>query len=126
MSNYTKLFLLITLFFSSLFYGQEEKDVTYRFLNSNVVSSTSGYENAMSTADMSAFRYKDDSSIIEFEGGLKIELFSANQLISVGKNVDMSKVLVSEPVNKNEYVFKLSSNGTHILRTFTRTEFKQK
>lgn len=123
-----KHFTFLTLLFvlcSILSYGQEEQDQTYKFINPEVVNNTNTYIEAFSTADMTKFRYADKSNIIEFESGLKVELFSASNLTSKGVNVDTSKILTIEPLNKDEYVFNISENGKYILQRFTKTALKR-
>lgn len=121
-THLTLLFLLI----SSISFGQEVQNKTYRIVNPELVDNTNIYINAFSTADMTIFRYADKSNIIEFESGLKVELFSANKLTSKGIAVDFSKILTTEPSNKGDYVFDISANGKYILQKFTRTEFKRR
>ena len=121
----TKQFLVIVkLFFTAISFGQETNNETYHFVNVNAVNNVNDYVVALSTANMTIFRYANKSSIIEFEGGLKVELLSANHLISIGKVVDMSKVLTAEPKNKGHYVFDLSSDKKTIMQKFTQTKLK--
>jgi len=122
-----KHFTFLTLLFvlcSILSYGQEEQSKTYQFINPEVVNNTNTYIEAFSTADMTKFRYADKSNIIEFESGLKVELFSASNLISKGFSVDANRILLSEPKNLGHYVFGLSGDGKTIMQMFTQTKFK--
>ena len=119
-----KLLLLFLLFSSLCSFGQEVKDKTYRFINPEIVSNIADYEEAFSTADMTIFRYANKSNIIEFKSSLKVELFSANKLNAEGVEVDTTKILNGEPVNKGHYVFDLSANGKYIMQLFTKTKLK--
>ena len=119
----TFLVLFITLI-SSLSYGQEENGKTYQLINPEIIENANSYIMALSTADMTKFRFLDKSTIIEFKSGLKVELFSANRLIDSGVSIDMLRILTSEPVNKGQYVFDLSSDGKYLMQMFTKTKIK--
>ena len=121
--RFTHLMLLFTMV-ASLSYGQEEKGITYQIVNPEVAGDVNTYIEAFSTADMTKFRYKNKSTTIEFESGLKIELFSANQLINNGVVVDLNRILTSEPKNSGHYVFGLSADGKTIMQMFTKTKLK--
>lgn len=120
-----KLLFFLILFVNNL-YSQEMENISYRFLNPNVVENIHAYRKAFSTADMSSFRYENKVNVIEFQGGLKVELFSAELLKDKKINLDLSKVLMTEQGNQGEYVFLLSRDNRYILRKFTKTEFKTK
>ena len=114
-----KQFLVIVmLFFTAISFGQETNNETYRFVNANAANNVNDYIVAFSTADMTTFRYKDKSNTIEFENGLKVELYSANHLVSIGKIVDMSKILQVAPTNTWRYTFGLSANKKTIMQKF--------
>lgn len=117
-------FTMVLLLFSSIIYGQEKKDETYRYVNPEIVNNLQDYETAFSTADMTKFRFSNKSNVITFRNGLKVELFSANQLVTNGFAVDTSKVLTSDPLNKDYYVFGLSANKKYIMQLFTKTKLK--
>jgi hypothetical protein len=112
---------LFTFIFS---YGQEENGKTYKFLNPEVVNNVSRYNKALSTADMTNFRYLDKSSIFEFKGGLLVELFSANTLVKSGIDVDKSRILKSKPNNIGQYIFDISLDGKYVTQLFTKTKIK--
>jgi hypothetical protein len=105
-------------------YQLEKIDKTYRYVNPEIVNNLQDYDTALSTANMTKFRFANKSTIIEFQSGLKVELFSAKKLVSNGVSVDMSKVLTSEPLNKGLYIFGLSANKKHLLQLFTKTKLK--
>lgn len=125
MKKHFTFLTLLLLIFTSLAFSQEVQNKTYQIVNPEIVVNTSRYTNAFSTADMTKFRYADKSYIIEFESGLKVELFSANKLVSNGIAVDTSKILTSEPSNKGEYVFDISEDGKYILQRFTKIALKR-
>lgn len=117
-------FTMVLLLFSSIIYGQERKDQTYRFVNPEIVNNLQDYETAFSTADMTKFRFSNKLNVIKFNNGLEVELFSANQLVANGVTVDSSKLLTSDPLNKGYYVFGLSANKKYIMQLFTKTKLK--
>ena len=75
---------------------------------------------------MSSFRFEEKSNIIEFDNGLKVEIFSAQKLTIQGFKVDFSKLISSDKFKDNDYIFLISDDGKYILRRFTKTEFKSK
>lgn len=121
-----KKIILFLLVFSCHMYGQEIKDSSYKFLNPTSVNNLSDYELAFSTADMSQFRFKEKSNIIQFESGLKVELFSADVLVKNNLKVNYSMLMSGDKKQHNDYFFKISDDGKYILRKFLQTEFKSK
>lgn len=119
-------YVLMTIFFVVNCFAQEVKDKTYKFINPSVVKDIGLYEKAFSTADMSSFRFEEKSNIIEFDNGLKVEIFSAQKLTIQGFKVDFSKLISSDKFKDNDYIFLISDDGKYILRRFTKTEFKSK
>ena len=105
-------------------FAQEKKNETYKFLNANEVSNVSKYKTALSTANMTKFRYKDQRNVITFESGLKVELFSANELVANGYSVDERRLLTSEPINLGMYTLSLSADGKTILQNFKKSKIK--
>ena len=77
----TFLVLFITLI-SSLSYGQEENGKTYQLINPEIIENANSYIMALSTADMTKFRFLDKSTIIEFKSGLKVD-FNENNAYDV-------------------------------------------
>ena len=124
MKKHITLLVLFIALISSLSYGQEKNGKTYKFINPEVVENINNYDLAFSTADMTKFRYTNKSNIIEFSRGFHVKLFSANRLINEGVDVNVSKVLTSDPVNKGHYIFDLSSDGKYIMQMFTKTKLK--
>lgn len=105
-------------------FAQEKENDTYVFLNATATHNVEQYVIAFSTADMTKFRFEDKRNVIEFENGLKVELFSANELIQKGYEVDNRKLLTSAPLYAEFYTFDLSADGKTILQKFTKTKIK--
>ena len=119
-----KKILLLTLFIFNFSFSQEVEKITYKFLNPEIVSNINDYKKAFSTADMSAFRYESKSNIIVFQSGLKVELFSANELKDKNLKLELQNFRSVDQKASNDYYFTLSDNKKFILQKFTRTEFK--
>lgn len=119
-----KKILLLTLFVFNFSFSQEVEKITYKFLNPEIVSNINDYKKAFSTADMSAFRYESKSNIIVFQSGLKVELFSANELKNKNLKLDLQNIRGEDEKASDSYYFTLSENKKFILQKFTRTEFK--
>jgi len=120
-----KLLFFFVLLSTIYTWSQEVEGITYRFLNPAVTNKIELYKKAFSTADMTRFRFKDKSNIIAFENGLKVEIFSANQLIQNGIQVDASK-LANSSLENNGYTFKITEDGKYILQQYTQKEFKSR
>ena len=119
-------FTVVFLLFSSIIYGQEKKDETYRYVNPEIVNNLQDYETAFSTADMTKFRFSNKSNVITFKNGLEVELFSANQLVANGVSVDTTKLLVKEPTNRDDYLFDISEDKKYILQKYAVNKYKKR
>lgn len=119
-----KQILLLILFVFNFSFSQEVEKITYKFLNPEIVSNINDYEKAFSTADMSSFRYESKSNVIVFQNGLKVELFSANELKDKNLKLELQNFRSVDQKASNDYYFTLSDNKKFILQKFTRTEFK--
>ncbi len=120
-----KKLLLLSFFIFNLSFSQEVETITYKFLNPESVQNISDYKLAFSTADMSAFRYENKNNIIEFQSGLKVELFSINKLRNVNSKLSLQNYKTVDEKPSDDYYFTLSANKKFILQKFTRTEFKK-
>ena len=114
------LFLLI----GPVAFAQETKGQTYEFINAEKINDIDDYEKALSTANMSKFRYLNKSNIIMFENGLKVKLFSGKKLIANGHSFEKTKLLTTEPSNKDYYIFGISQDKKYIMQKFTYTKLK--
>ena len=121
-----KKLLLFFLFVYNLSFSQEVEKFTYGFLNPEVVSNINDYKLAFSTADMSAFRFEKKRNVIEFKSGLKVELFSVEELKNKNVKLDLESFNKVGTNSSIEYYFTLSKDKKFILRKFVETEFKQK
>ena len=77
--------LVLSVFFS--FKSQDSKNVnTFKFLNSDTKYSTEFCTKAILDANWCGFRYENKRNIIQFETGLKVELFSAKEIGETNSN----------------------------------------
>lgn len=120
-----KKILLLSFFIFNLSFSQEVEKITFKFLNPEIVSNISDYKKAFSTADMSAFRYESKNNIVEFQSGLKVELFSVDELKNKNIKLNLQNFRRVDEKAPDDYYFTLSANKKFILQKFTRTEFKQ-
>lgn len=118
-----KKILLVALFVFNFSFSQEIEKISYKFLNPEIVTNINDYKKAFSTADMSSFRYETKNNIIEFKSGLKVELFSVNELKNKNLKLDLQNFRGVDE-GSYDYYFTLSDNKKFILQKFTRTEFK--
>lgn len=120
-----KLLLLLTLLFCLFSFSQEVEKISYKFLNPEAVTNISDYKLAFSTADMSVFRYESKNNIIVFQSGLKVELFSVNDLKNKNIKLNLQNFKADDKKSSDDYYFTLSTNKKFILQKFTKTEFKK-
>lgn len=117
--------LFILIITMNYMYGQEVENVSYHFLNPSIVDNIEDYKKAFSTADMSSFRFKEKTNVIEFQSGLKVELFSSDFLRNKELELNLDNFKRAEFVD-DDYVFEISQDGRYILQRYTRTEFKSR
>lgn len=72
--------------FSSFVNQNFETQKTFKFLNSDTKFSTEFCEKAISEANWCGFRFENKRNIIQFESGLKVELFSATEIGETNSN----------------------------------------
>ena len=73
-------YLAVTLLVTPFALKAEELGVTYQFVNAQEIGSVEKYEEALKKADFDVYRLKNKRRVLEFDNGLKIELFSAAEL----------------------------------------------
>jgi hypothetical protein len=77
---------------------------TYKVINNPGLDSKElkRYQSAIDEADLSSFRLRNARQVIDFDNGLKVELFSATELIDLGKQINIEEYVVRFPY---QYVF---------------------
>lgn len=104
------LFFFLLFIFSSSFAQdnsfKEQLNVTYSIQNIESVKNSTAYIDAMNSANFNHHRLKSERNIIEFEGGVKIVLFSAEEVLSNG--------MVT--INPNDYPIKIQNYHPSLFR----------
>ena len=104
--------------------GQEQVNVTYRITDNGSIRDVQPYINALNTANMKYHRLKNTRYTIIFDTGVKVELFSAAELIAAGKHIDLADYPDSFDSSRQEPVFSLGQNNyiMEMHRPVTKTD----
>lgn len=88
------------------------QDGTYVFQNPEVVDNIDSYMYAIDKADFDTYRLPNDSRILTFESGLKVELYSEEKLMDLGLPVNNNLINRNKntPVESTS-IFSLSPEG---------------
>ncbi|MCW3070361.1 MAG: hypothetical protein JWO44_251 [Bacteroidetes bacterium] len=107
----TRSFALIILFFLALpAKSQEQANQTYRIIDNGTVQNVQPYIDALNSANMKYHRLKNTRFIITFSTGVKVELFSAAELIAAGRNINLADYPETF-INRVEPIFSLGPNN---------------
>jgi hypothetical protein len=107
----TRSFALIFLFLIALSArSQEQANQTYRIIDNGTVQNVQPYIDALNTANMKYHRLKTARFTITFSTGVKVELFSAAELIAAGRAINLADYPEAF-VNRVEPVFSLGPNN---------------
>lgn len=93
------------------------------YLNPAAVTDLKPYDEALAKCDLDRYRYFDKRTVLHFENGLDVELFSANEMTALGMPVKTDRVRTQEPEFDTKPIFRLSPNGV-ILEIQTRIKVK--
>lgn len=111
------LSLFITVLFFSLAFSanaQEQENVTYRITDNGSVRDVQPYILALNKANMQYHRLKNTRTTVTFDTGVKVELFSATELIAAGRPISLADYPDSFDATRQEPVFSLGQNN-HIM-----------
>lgn len=112
MKNFYKIIFFFVLFaFTFSMSAQEQNNQTYRIIDNGSVTNVQPYIDALNTANMKYHRLRNARHIITFDTGLKVELFSAAELIAAGRNVVATDYPENFSANREEPLFKLGPNN---------------
>jgi hypothetical protein len=103
------LFVLL-LGFNLKTQAQEKNEKTYQIKDKGNVTNIQPYIDAMDKADMTNHRLRDQRHTITFKTGLTIELFSANELIENGYNIQPANYATKFTSPRKEPVFDIAAN----------------
>ena len=88
---------------------------SYRIINKNKTHNISEYKDAIEKADFNRMRFKNKRRKLVFENGPTIELFSAQELIDKGYNIDINEAIDNDELINEYNIWKLSPNG-HVIQ----------
>lgn len=103
------LFIGITV--SAVMNAQEIQGKTYEIKGNGTVSNVQPYIDAMNNSDMKYHRLKNTRTTIEFNTGVKVELFSATEINANVHPLTMSDYPEKFPTNRDVPVFSLGPNN---------------
>ena len=114
------LFLLAFMVVATIAISQEQNNVTYKIVDNGSVTNIQPYIDALNSANFKYHRLRNSRNLITFDTGLKVELYSANELIANGRNITVTDYPESFPSNREVPLFVLGSNN-FILEQHTST-----
>jgi len=104
------LLLVFTAFFVNA-KAQEQNNVSYKIIDNGSVKDIQPYIDALNTANFKYHRLRNKRTTIIFDTGVKVELFSANELIAAGKKINATDYPEVFPAGRQEPLFKLGPNN---------------
>ena len=107
--KYLLLFLGIT--FSAILNAQEIQGKTYAIIGNASITAMRPYIDALNNSDMKYHRLKNDRNIIEFNSGVKVELFSATEINANVHPLNLSDYPEKFPTNRDIPEFTLCPNN---------------
>ncbi|HTL82658.1 MAG TPA: hypothetical protein VL651_13185 [Bacteroidia bacterium] len=96
---------------------------SFVFVNPNVVTNIDDYNYALCKADLDKYRSMDKRYTMHFEGGLDVELLSANEMTALNLPFNASHIRQQDPDFDTKPIFKLAADGI-IIEVQTRVKYK--
>jgi hypothetical protein len=90
---------------------REKNDKTYIISDKGSVMDIQPYINALNTSNMQNHRLKNKRNTIVFQSGLKVELFSATELVANGWKINVADYPEEFQTTANTPVFGLGPNN---------------
>ena len=107
-----KIFSICAFFiFSITLKAQEQQGKTYLITDNGSVKNVQPYIDALNSADMKYHRLKNKRYTIIFDTGVTVQLFSATELIVIGRAINLSDYPESFDSSRQEPVFLLGQNN---------------
>jgi hypothetical protein len=105
--------LFVLFFFIASFglFAQEQNNQTYHIINNGTVQNVQPYIDALNASNLQYHRLKDTRTTILFETGVKVELYSATELVAAGRSINLADYPVSFPTTRVEPTFVLGANN---------------
>ena len=91
--------------------AQEQQGKTYVITDNGSVKNVQPYIDALNNADMKYHRLKNKRYTIIFDTGVTVQLFSATELIAIGRNINLENYPDSFDSARQEPVFLLGQNN---------------
>ncbi len=115
---------IFVLFLCSFVSSVQITGKTFRVISNGSVTETGAYETAFEKADMESYRYQNKRCILKFDTGVEIEMFSAQELITQGRNIQLNNYKVVDPPNWIQPTFRLNLDGS-LTALYTKANLKQ-
>lgn len=101
----------LLLIFSVTLKAQEKQGETYAILDNGSVKNVQPYIDALNNANMKNHRLKDKRYTIIFETGVAVQLFSATECKTNGRNINLADYPDAFDSSRLEPVFSLGPNN---------------
>jgi hypothetical protein len=89
----------------------EKENETYKIINPELITDLGSYTRALDKANLSLYRLQNKSFTIKFEGGVIVEVFSAESLLSKNIMIDQTYEYPQDfSSERYESVFSLAEN----------------
>lgn len=105
------IFLFVGVCFSMILNAQEIQGQTYVITGNGTVTDIQPYIAALNNSDMKYHRLKNSRNTIEFNTGVKVELFSASEINSSGRALNLAEYPESFAATRDIPVFSLGPNN---------------
>lgn len=108
-----KMYLLLAgvLFLGKPGFSQEKNEITFRIIENGNVSDVRPYIVALENAKFECYRMKEKRRVIAFDTGVKVELYSINEVIGSGNQINNSCFIEERNLKTTQPVYVLSESG---------------
>lgn len=106
-------FFILTVITLNNFSGFSQNANKFKVISPEKNINITDYESAVSNADLEAYRYRSFTDTLSFDNGVKVILYSAEDLLSKGFVIDLNNYKNPDEIDK-EYIkpsFKLTPEG---------------
>lgn len=108
---FTLLSFLLIGFFATAQDRKEVKEQTYTIIDNGGVTNIQPYIDALNNSDMRNHRLQNKRYTIVFEKGVKVELFSATEILKNSIQINISEYPESFDLSRQEPIFALGANN---------------
>lgn len=103
--------IVCTLFVGNALQAQEVQGQTYTITSNGTVADVQPYINALNNSDMKYHRLKNSRNSIVFESGVTVQLFSATEMNTAGRSLNLADYPESFDASRDMPVFSLGPNN---------------